>query len=139
MSIIFDLRNEPNDWAIEINKDILASFPNFFDGNPIVGSPEWWDKSEFDSAKGKIKHVGPFIDDGELIDVVSIEPVDENFNGSDEYKGIGQPEYMIYRDDFWLNNVVTVDKLVEIESITICPSGELDELSLYIETKVKVW
>lgn len=139
MSIIFDLRNESNEWADEINSDIKNGFPDYFKNNPLIGSTEWWNDSEFDLSNGKIKHVGPMVDDGELIDVVSIEPVDEDFNGSDESRGMGQPEYMVYREDFWLNENVSVDKLMESESITILPSGELDDSSIFIETKVRVW
>ena len=139
MSIIFDLRNETTDWADEINTEIESSFPNYFDENPKVGTKEWWSETDFDISKGKITHVGPLMDEGEIIDVVSIEPVDEDFNGSEISMGCGQPEYTVYREDFWLDKAIAVDKLVETESVVILPTGELDETSIHIETKVRVW
>ncbi|MFT5294801.1 MAG: hypothetical protein ACI9YH_000811 [Colwellia sp.] len=139
VSIIFDLRNESSEWADEINSYIKSSFPDYFKTNPLIGYTEWWDNSEFDLSNGKIQHVGPMVEDGELIDVISIDPLDEDFNSSGGSQGVGQPEYMIEREDFWLNDCVTVDKLMESESITILPTGELDEHSIYIETKVRFW
>ena len=138
MTTIFDLRDEPNEWAVEINEDIADNFPDFFENNHRIGSKKWWESTGFDIANGKINHVGPLLDEGELIDVVSIETLDKDFNSSSPYGG-GMPEYIIDRDDFWLHESVAVDKLVETESITIMPSGELDETSIYIETKVRVW
>ncbi|GAA0860476.1 hypothetical protein [Aliiglaciecola litoralis] len=138
MTTIFDLRDEPDDWAVEINEDITVNFPDFFENNHRIGSPEWWESTEFDIANGKINHAGPLLDEGELIDVVSIETLDKDYNSASPYGG-GMPEYVIERDDFWLHESVAVDKLVETESITIMPSGELDETSIYIETKVRVW
>ena len=133
MSVIFDLRNESEEWAEEINKSIVTSFPNYFDKHPEVGSEEWWLSISLESSNGRITHLGPLLEEGELLDVVVIEPLDDEFNSN------FQPEYMIQRHDYWLHETLAVDKLVETESITLLPSGELDETSIYIETRVRVW
>ncbi|PRO72202.1 hypothetical protein C6Y40_18675 [Alteromonas alba] len=86
---------------------------------------------------GKITHVGNFIEDGEVVDIVSILPLDEDFNGDGAYS-VGQPEFSVLREDFWLNDVVKPEALVQIKSVTVRPTGELDEHSVYIETQVGV-
>jgi hypothetical protein len=139
VEVIFDLRQEPKDWADTINNELQNTFPDYFKENSKVGSEEWWENSNFDISNGRITHVGPLMDDGELIDVVVIEPLDEEFNGSSDSRSSGQPDYMVYRSDFWLNENVSPDKTIETESILIMPSGEMDETTIYIETKVKVW
>ena len=134
VTIIFDLKSEPREWATYINEEIAAAFPSFFDQNPLVGSDEWWESSEFEITNGKISHAGPLLENGELVDVISIEILDNDYHSAGGY-----PEQLIDREDFWLHEAVAVDKLVETKSITIMPSGELDETSIYLETKVRVW
>ncbi|MCS4307289.1 hypothetical protein M2404_001616 [Rheinheimera pacifica] len=91
-----------------------------------------------DISKGKITHVGPVVEDGQLYDIVAIEPLDEDLNGA-QPGAIGQPEFSLAREDYWLSDSVREGKFVQIESVTLLPTGELDEHSIYIETKVSVW
>lgn len=138
MDVIFDLEKENADWASELNNELQLSFPEFFSEQPHIGTSEWWDSLSPDISKGKITHVGPMLEDGQLYDVVAIEPLDEDLNGA--YPGsMGQPEYSVPREDFWLSDSVREGKLVQIESVTLLPTGELDEHSIYIEIKVSVW
>ena len=138
MDVIFDLQKESADWASEINKELASSFPEFFAEHPHLGTTEWWASLSPDISKGKITHVGPVLEDGQLYDVVAIEPVDEDLNGA--YPGtVGQPEFSVGRADFWLSDSVREGRFVQIESVTLQPSGELDEHSIYIETKISVW
>ena len=134
VNVIFDLRQEPSNWADAINQELENTFPHYFLGNPKVGSDEWWDNFNFDISNGHITHVGPLLDEGELVDVVVIEQLDEDCNGSSD-----QPDHWINRSGFWLNESVSANKTVETESILIMPSGEMDETALYIETRVRVW
>lgn len=139
MSIIFNIKDIEN-WAEEINSELKNDFPEYYAQNPIVGSELWWQETEFELQNGKITHVGEIVDeDGALLDVVTIQPLDKDFNGDYNGGAHGQPEYELYREDFWLNPTVQKDKLVQITSTTIYPSGELDENSIYIEIQVKVW
>lgn len=138
MDVIFDLEKESTDWASEINTELQSSFPEFFTEQPHIGTSEWWTLLSSDISKGKITHVGPVLEDGQLYDVVAIEPLDEDLNGA--HPGtMGQPEYSVAREDFWRSDSVREGKLVQIESVTLLPTGELDEHSIYIETKVTVW
>lgn len=138
MDVIFDLKKESSAWASEINNELQSLFPDFFAEQPHIGSSEWWASLSPDVSKGKITHVGPILEDGQLYDVVAIEPLDENLNAA--YPStMGQPEYSVAREDFWLSASVCEGKLVQIESVTLLPTGELDEHSIYIETKVTVW
>lgn len=136
MDVIFELKNEP-EWANEINDDKKASFPEYYATNPLIGSEAWWESINEDVINGKITHVGNFIEDGEVVDIVSILPLDEDFNGDGAYS-VGQPEFSVLREDFWLNDVVKPEALVQIKSVTVRPTGELDEHSVYIETQVGV-
>ncbi|WP_462160166.1 hypothetical protein [Pseudoalteromonas sp. GB56] len=138
MDVIFDLEKDNADWASELNNELQFSFPEFIAKQPHIGTSEWWTSLLPDISKGKITHVGPMLEDGQLYDVVAIEPLDEDLNGA--YPGsMGQPEYTVAREDFWLSDSVREGKLVQIESVTLLPTGELDEHSIYIETKVSVW
>lgn len=135
MTIIYSLHDMEH-WADEINADLKKDFPVYFAENPMVGSEQWWQQTEFALQNGRITHVGPSVDEhGDLLDVVTIAPLDEHFNGG----GYGQPEYEMIRENWWLNPLVQKDKLVQMTSTTLCPSGELDEHSIYIVTQVKVW
>ncbi|GLR71237.1 hypothetical protein [Agaribacter marinus] len=71
------------------------------------------------------------------MELVTIQPLDNDLNGEDSF--LTQPEYCVHREDFWLHEAVQEDKLVQIKSVTICPTGELDENSIYLETEVAVW
>jgi len=136
MDIIFDIKST-NDWASSVNKEIEKDYPEYFATNPKIGSDAWWALIEEDVAKGKITHVGERFEDGQLFDSVDIQPLDDDFSGDESF--LSQPEYSIYREDFWLDESVQQGKLVQIKSVTICPSGELDENSIYLETEVCVW
>lgn len=138
MDVIFDLQKENSDWASEINEGLQSTFPEYFTNSPAVGSNEWWQALFPDISKGKITHVGPMMEDGELLDVISIQPLDEDLNGAPP-GAIGPPEFLLERDDYWLSEHVSEGKYVQTESITILPTGELDEHSIYIETKVSIW
>ena len=138
MDVIFDLEKESADWASQLNKQLQSSFPEFFTEQPHIGTSEWWASLSPDISKGKITHVGPMLEDGQLYDVVAIEPLDEDLNGTYP-SNMGQPEYLVAREDFWLSDSVREGKLVQIESVTLLPTGELDEYAIYIETKVSVW
>lgn len=137
MDVIFDIKSDL-DWASLINDEIQKEFPEYFSSNPVIGSAEWWELQKEDITNGKITHVGEVLEDGELLDIVVIQPLDENFDGDHPYTA-SQPEFSVYREDFWASELVKKDKLVRIKSITICPSGELDEHSIYLETEVCVW
>jgi|GEM_PF-1146550 len=138
MDVIFDLEKESTDWASEINNELQSSFPEFFAEDPHIGTSEWWTSLSVDISKGKITQVGPILEDGQLYDVVAIEPLDEDLNGA-QPGAIGQPEFFLAREDYWLSDSVRKGRFVQIESVTLLPSGELDEHSIYIETKVTVW
>ncbi len=136
MEVIFELKKAP-EWANEINDEIKSSFSSYFETTPLLGSDAWWDAINEDVINGKITHLGNNVEEGELVDIVSTQPFDEDFNG-DGAHSIGQPEFSVIREDFWLNEAVKPKALVQIKSVTICPSGELDEHSIYIETEVIV-
>lgn len=138
MDVIFDLEKDSADWAFEINTELHSSFPEFFAGSPYIGTSEWWASLSPDISKGKITHVGPVVEDGQLYDIVAIEPLDEDQNGA-QPGAIGQPEFSLAREDYWLSDSVREGKFVQIESVTLLPTGELDEHAIYIETKVSVW
>jgi len=140
LTVIFSLKDSDPDWAAELNRELELEFPDFYKSNPLIGSSEWWERTEFDTSNGRIVHVGHVIDeDGDLVDVVEIQPLDENYDGENRGGGNGQPINQIYREDFWLDERVAEGKLIRTESTTVCPTGELDENSIYIETLVKVW
>ncbi|WP_397472852.1 hypothetical protein [Rheinheimera sp.] len=132
MDVIFDLEKESADWASELNNELQSSFPEFFAEHPHIGTSEWWASLSPDISKGKITHVGPMLEDSQLYDIVAIEPLDGDLNGA-------QPEFSLAREDYWLSDSVREGKYVQIESVTVLPTGELDEHSIYIETKVSVW
>ena len=138
MDVIFDLEKESTDWAAELNTELESLFPEFFATSPRIGSSAWWAALSPDILKGKITHVGPVIEDNERYDIVAIKALDEDLHG-DEFGGNGQPEYSLLQEDYWLSEHVREGKFVQIESITLLPTGELDEHSIYIETKVTVW
>lgn len=138
MDVIFDLEKESAEWAEEINLELQSSFPEFFASQPPIGTSAWWASLSLDISKGKITYVGPLQQDDQLYDVVAIEPLDEDLNGA--FLGnMGQPEYLVAREDFWLSDRVSEGKLVQVESVTLLPTGELDEHSIHIQTKVSVW
>ncbi len=134
MDIIFNLREEA-DWASELNRDIEQTFPEYFLSNPRLGTPEWWNSIEEDTSYGRITYVGEYLEEGEVLDVVIIQELDEELNGDGVYD-IPKPEYCVERDDYWLNEAVRVDRLVFIKSVVVHPSGELDEHAIYVETEV---
>ena len=134
MDIIFNLKEEA-DWASELNKDIEQMFPEYFLSNPKLGTPEWWNSIDEETSYGRITHVGEYLEEGELVDVVVIQQLDEELNDDGVY-GIPQHEYSVARDDYWLNEAVRVDRLTFIKSVVVYPSGELDEHAIYIETQV---
>lgn len=134
MEVIFDLEKENADWASELNKELQSSFPEIFTEHPHIGTAEWWSSLSPDILKGNITHVGPFVEDGQLYDIVAIEPLDDDLNSA-----IGQPEFSLVRQDYWLSDSVRVGKFVQIESVTVLPTGELDEHSIHIQTKISVW
>lgn len=134
MDIIFNLKEEA-DWASELNKDIEQAFPEYFLSNPKLGTPEWWNSIDEEISYGRITHVGEYLEEGELVDVVVIQQLDEELNDDGVY-GIPQQEYSVARDDYWLNEAVRVDRLTFIKSVVVYPSGELDEHAIYIETQV---
>lgn len=134
MDIIFNLKEEA-DWASELNKDIELTFPEYFLSNPKLGTPEWWNSIDEEISYGRITHVGEYLEEGELVDVVVIQQLDEELNDDGVY-GIPQQEYSVARDDYWLNEAVRVDRLTFIKSVVVYPSGELDEHAIYIETQV---
>lgn len=134
MDIIFNLREEA-DWATELNRDIEQTFPEYFLSNPKLGTPEWWNSIEEDTSYGRITHVGEYLEEGEVVDVVVIQQLDEELNGDGLYD-IPKPEYSVDRDDYWLHEAVRVDRLVFIKSLVVCPNGELDEHAIYLETQV---
>lgn len=136
MVVIFDIKSD-KDWASSINEEIQNDFPNFFVSNLLIGSDDWWATVEVDITKGRITHVGHQLEDGELIDVVNVQPLDDDLNGDDYLAS--QPELSFLRESYWLHKSVQTDKLLQIKSVTICPSGELDENALYIETEICVW
>ncbi|BBO27735.1 hypothetical protein AltI4_21230 [Alteromonas sp. I4] len=133
MDIILNLKEEA-DWASELNKDIEQAFPEYFLSNPKLGTPEWWNRIDEETSYGRITHVGEYLEEGELVDVVVIQQLDEELN--DGVYGIPQQEYSVARDDYWLNEAIRVDRLVFIKSVVVYPSGELDEHAIYIETQV---
>jgi len=137
MDVIFDIKADPN-WADSTNAEIIDGFPKYFETNPVIGSAEWWQSAEVDVLRGRITQVGEVFEENELFDVVTIQPLDDDFNGDDSH-GISQPELQYIREDFWEHDAVAVDKLVEISSVTICPSGELDNDAIYVEVGVRVW
>jgi len=140
LTVIFNLKEGCPEWATDLNQELESDFPDYHKQNPKVASQDWWHQTEFDTSNGCIMHVGQVIDeDGDLIDVVEIQPLDENFDGEIQGNGNGQPLYQLDREDFWLDESVTVGKLIQTKSTTICPTGELDEHSIYLETLVKVW
>ena len=102
--------------------------------NPKLGTPEWWNSIDEETSYGRITHVGACLEEGELVDVVVIQQLDEELN--DGVYGIPQQEYSVARDDYWLNEAVRVDRLTFIKSVVVYPSGELDEHAIYIETQV---
>ncbi len=136
MDIIFDLKPD-SDWASAFNEEVNKGFPEYFKEHPLIGSDEWWATTEQDISKGRITDVGVSVEDGELMELVTIQPLDNDLNGEDSF--LTQPEYCVHREDFWLHEAVQKDKLVQIKSVTICPTGELDENSIYLETEVAVW
>lgn len=133
MEVIFDLEKENADWVSELNNELQLSFPEFFTEHRRIGTAEWWSSLSPDISKGKITHVGPIVEDGQLYDIVAIEPLD------DDLDAMGQPEFSLVREDYWLSDSVREGKFVQIESVTVLPTGELDEHSIYIQTKISVW
>jgi hypothetical protein len=63
--------------------------------------------------------------------------LNDDLGGGESY--LSQPEFSAHREGFWLHESVQQDKLVQIRSVTICPSGELGENAIYLETEVRVW
>ena len=76
MDIILNLKEEA-DWASELNKDIEQRFPEYFLSNPKLGTPEWWNSIDEESSYGRITNVGEYLEEGELVDVVVIQQLDE--------------------------------------------------------------
>lgn len=109
MEVIFDLEKENTDWASDLNKELQSSFPEFFTKHPHICTAEWWSSLSPDISKGKITHVGPVVEDGQLYDIVAIEPLDDDLNGA-----IGQPEFSLAREDYWLSGSVRVGKFVQM-------------------------
>ena len=85
--------------------------------NPKLGTPEWWNSIDEETSYGRITHVGACLEEGELVDVVVIQQLDEELN--DGVYGIPQQEYSVARDDYWLNEAVRVDRLVFIKSVVV--------------------
>lgn len=136
MDVLFDIRDDEA-WAKQLNDEIQQDFPDYFKTNPLIGTEQWWKEIEEELTNGRITFVGERVEDGELINVIDIQPLDDEFAGDEHF--LSQPEYSIFREGYWLNEAVQSGKLVQFKSVTICPSGELDENAIYIEIEVRVW